>query len=152
MDFEPDLEPDRSRVEVSRFYRCSPENVWQALTEPALIERWLMPSTGFVGAVLGTHFLLSVHPSSPSAEIACEVVDVTLPGSMTWSWMDLRASPPAHWFVRWDVYAHGRGSRLVVTHTGFDVDDKRQMMARNAFTRGWDQVLSGKLAEVLEAN
>lgn len=146
---EPDLEPDPSKVEVGRFYPHSTDDVWRAVTDSTLLKRWLMPSTGFVGAVVGTHFLLSV-PGSESAEIACEIVAVTPNEAMTWSWMDLRASPPARWSVTWQVHAHGRGTRLTVTHTGFDVDDKRQMMARNAFARGWDQVMSTKLVDVLD--
>ena len=149
MTSDSDLESDPSRVEVSRFFSHPPDVVWRALTEPDLVERWLMQSTGFVGATVGTHVLLSV-PSSDSAEIACEVVSAVPMESMTWSWTDLRAERPSRWFVTWDVHAHGRGTRLFISHTGFDIDDKRQMMARNAFARGWDQVLTTKLVEVLD--
>lgn len=51
-------EPDPSRVEIGRFYPHATDVVWRAITDPTLLERWLMPSTGFVGAVEGTHFRL----------------------------------------------------------------------------------------------
>lgn len=144
-----ELEPDPSLIEVGRFYPYPPEIVWRALTEPALLEQWLMASTGFTGAAVGTHFLLSV-PSSASAEIACEVLAATPHGAMTWSWTDLRAQQATRWIVAWRVHAQGRGTRLLLTHSGFDVDDKRQKMARNAMERGWRQVLSTKLVDVLD--
>lgn len=55
----------------------------------------------------------------------------------------------SRWFVSWHVQAHGQGARLTVTHSGFDLDDRVQKMARNAFARGWDQVLTMKLPGVL---
>ncbi|MQY22009.1 SRPBCC family protein [Nocardia macrotermitis] len=146
MTIEPELDP--ARVEIGRFYPQSPEIVWRALTEPALLERWLMPSTGFDPAV-GTHFLLSM-PDSSTAEIACEVLATTPGEAMTWSWMDLRAPQPARWIVDWEVHAQGHGTRLLLTQTGFDIADKRQKMARNAIERGWRQVLATTLAEVLD--
>lgn len=148
MSAEFDLEPDRSRVELGSYYAYRPEAVWAAITDPTTLTRWLMPSTGYVGAIVGTHFLLSVSPNA-SAEIACEVLAATPGCAMTWSWMDLRAPHPARWLVTWEVHPHGRGTRLLLTHSGFDIGDKRQVMARNAFARGWNQVLSGKLPDVL---
>ena len=148
MSPEFDFEPDLSRVELGSFYAQQPEAVWNAITDPAALERWLMPSTGYMGAIVGSHFLLSV-PSSSSAEIACEVLAATPDRAMTWSWMDLRSARPVRWFLSWEVHSHGRGTRLLLTHSGFDVDDKQQVMARNAFARGWNQVLSTKLPDVL---
>ncbi|WP_072687882.1 SRPBCC family protein [Rhodococcus marinonascens] len=146
MTIEPELDP--SRVEVGTFYPHPREVVWQALTDPTLVERWLMASTGFEGARVGTHFLLSV-PSSPPSEIACEVLEVTPGVAMTWSWVDMRAPQPARWIVTWTVQPQGRGTRLLLTHSGFDIDNKREKMARNALERGWKVCLS-KLSEVLD--
>lgn len=144
----PDPESDPAVVQVGRFFPYPPSAVWWALTDPDAVARWLAPSTGFVGAVVGSQFLFSVSDST-SAEIACEVVAATPVENMTWSWMDMRASRPARWFVTWDVQAHGRGTRLMLTHTGFDMDDRMQKMARNAFARGWDQVLTTKMPVAL---
>ncbi|WP_405180864.1 SRPBCC domain-containing protein [Nocardia sp. NBC_01377] len=143
-----ELRPDPSRIELGRFYPRPPEIVWRALTEPALLERWLMASTGFTAEV-GTHFLLSVS-SDASAEIACVVLVASPHEAMTWSWMDLRFALPPRWIVAWEVHAQGRGTRLVLTHSGFDIDNKRHKMARNAMERGWRQVLSTKLVAVID--
>ncbi|MEV0436525.1 SRPBCC domain-containing protein [Nocardia sp. NPDC050413] len=141
-----DNELDPSQVELGRFYPQALDQVWQTLTEPALIERWLMAPVGFEPHP-GTHFLLMI-PVQPPAQVACEVIDVVPGKSMTWSWTDMRGPEPARWIVTWELRAQGRGTRLLLTTSGFDITDKRQRMQRNNLERGWRQVLT-KLGEVV---
>ncbi|MGN2635516.1 SRPBCC family protein [Nocardia takedensis] len=142
-----DAELNPAAVEIGRFFPHGPNAVWRALTEPDLVERWLMPTVGFDAAV-GTHFLFAL-PTHPSGEIACEVLEA-LPGErFTHSWVDMRADKPQRWVVDWTVRAQGRGTRLLLTQTGFDIDDRRQKMARNAMERGWKATLT-RLREVLD--
>lgn len=70
---------------------------------------------------------------------------------MTFSWVDLRAERPARWMLDWTIRAQGRGTRLLLTQTGFDIENKRQKMARNALERGWRRTGMGRLRDVLEA-
>jgi hypothetical protein len=70
----------------------------------------------------------------------------------------LEADPPRrpvytfteNWTLTWQLVAEGAGTRLLLEHSGFDLDDPR---ARAAFARmgpGWrDQVLP-RLAELVE--
>ncbi|NNH71411.1 SRPBCC domain-containing protein [Nocardia uniformis] len=146
MGIENELDP--SQVELGRFYPQPPEAVWRALTDSAVVEQWLLPSIGFDGAQVGTHFLFTV-PSNPPAEVACEVLAATEGEAMTWSWMDMRGPQPARWIVTWELQPQGHGTRVLLTASGFDIEDKRQRMQRNNLERGWRQVLS-KLGDVLE--
>ncbi|MFB8277106.1 SRPBCC family protein [Nocardia colli] len=153
----PDSELDPAAVEVGSFFPQSPEAVWRALTDPDLLERWLLRPTGFVASV-GTHFVFTVPPQLPSAarrratplgEIACEVLTARPGEQLTYTSVDLRADRPARWVVDWSIRPDGRGTRLLVTQTGFDISDRRQKMARNALERGWKTGLS-RLREVLD--
>ncbi|MFJ4655546.1 SRPBCC domain-containing protein [Nocardia sp. NPDC088792] len=143
-----DSELDPAAVEIGRFYPQSPDAVWQALTEPDLIEQWLLlRSIGF-DATVGTHFIF-VIPLKPAGEIAGEVLTSRPGEQLTITWVDMRAEKPARWVVDWTIQPQGRGTRLLLTQTGFDITDRRQKMARNAMERGWKTTLS-KLGEVLE--
>lgn len=146
MGMENELDP--SEVELGIFYPQPPEVVWQALTDPSVVEQWLLPSIGFEGPQVGTHFLFKV-PSNPPAEVACEVLTAKPGEGMSWSWMDLREPNPARWIVTWSLQPQGHGTRLLLTTTGFDIEDKRQRMQRNNLERGWRQVLT-KLGTILE--
>ncbi|WP_280426969.1 SRPBCC family protein [Nocardia brasiliensis] len=142
-----DAELDPAAVEIGSFFPVPPQQVWRALTEPDLIERWLLRSTGFA-ATVGTHFIFEIPARTPG-EVACEVL-VAEPGAqLTVSWVDLRAKYPARWVVDWTIRPQGRGTRLVLTQTGFDIENRRQKMARNALERGWRTTLT-RLGAVLD--
>lgn len=141
-----DAELDPAAVEIGRFFPQRPGLVWRALTEPDLIAQWLMRSTGFAPSV-GTHFIFAI-PTDPPGEIACEVLAARPSEQLTISWVDLRAEFPARWVLDWTVHPEGRGTRLLLTQTGFDIENRRQKMARNAMERGWRTTLA-RLGEVL---
>ncbi|GAB2719605.1 SRPBCC family protein [Nocardia thraciensis] len=143
-----DSELDPAAVEIGGFYPQPPYAVWRALTEPDLVERWLMRSTG-LSATVGTHFIFAIL-TEPTGEIACEVLEARPGEQLTFSWVDLRARHPARWILDWTIQPQGRGTRLLLTQTGFDITDRRQKMARNAMERGWKAALS-RLREVLDA-
>ncbi|WP_227982382.1 SRPBCC family protein [Nocardia spumae] len=145
MNFDSELDP--AAVEIGGFFPQAPELVWRALTESDLVEQWLMRSIGLLPSV-GTHFLFVV-PTEPSAEIACEVLEARPTRQLSYSWVDLRARHPARWVVEWGLETQGRGSRVLLTQTGFDIGDRRQKMARNAMERGWRGALS-RLGGVLD--
>lgn len=136
---------DPAAVEIGRFFPHAPSDVWHALADPAVVELWLMASTGFVASA-GTHFIFTVPPPPPSApsqhampvgEIACEVLTARPSEQLTLSWVDLRAERPARWVLDWAIRPQGRGTRLLLTHSGFDIEDRRQKMARNGMERMW---------------
>ncbi|MEV6276365.1 SRPBCC domain-containing protein [Nocardia sp. NPDC051832] len=131
-----DSELNPAAVEVGSFFPQDPQAVWLALTEPDLIERWLMRSVGFA-ACPGTHFIFLLPTTQPSSEIACEVLTARPAARLTHTWFDLRAAHPARWVVDWTMQPQGRGTRLLLTQTGFDINDRRQKMIRNAMERGW---------------
>ncbi|WP_193045401.1 SRPBCC family protein [Mycolicibacterium baixiangningiae] len=141
-------ELDPASVEVGIFYSHAPQQVWQALTDPGLVEKWLMPSTGMLNAAVGTHFIFTV-PTEPPGEIACEVLKLRPGQRLTLSWVDLRAARPARWLVDWTVDRQGGGTRLLLRHSGFDIRDPRQKMARNGMERMWRRVLT-QLGELLD--
>ncbi|MFC9996706.1 SRPBCC domain-containing protein [Nocardia sp. NPDC127526] len=148
-----DAELDPAAVEIGSFFPQAPRKVWQALTNPPLVERWLMRSVGFTPTV-GTHFIFAVPtqptgPAQPIGEIACEVLAARPAEQLTLAWVDLRARYPARWIVDWTLEPQGRGTRLLLTQTGFDIEDRRQKMARNAMERAWKSALT-RLREVLE--
>lgn len=131
-------ELDPTAVEIGNFLPHAPEVVWRMLTEPDLIERWLLPSAGFDTRV-GTHFVFTMPPPR-EGEIACEVLVCRPVEQLTITWVDQRSHRPACGEVDWTLRPEGKGSRLLLTHSGFNIKDRRQKMARNAMERGWRSV------------
>jgi uncharacterized protein YndB with AHSA1/START domain len=131
-----EIAADPMVIEVAQFYAHPPERVWQALTTPELMARWLMPPTGFA-PVVGTRFTFHGQPMMPSVgfsgEIACEVIPVVTGEKLAISWADARSAKPAEWVVTWTPHPEGSGTRVVLRHSGFDPDDVVQQRLRS----GW---------------
>ena len=142
---DPRLNP--AAVELGHFFRQPPETVWEALTEPHLLQRWLLRPTGFAASA-GTRFRFT-GPGSTIDQILCEVLTSRPYEQLTYSWVYQQAQYPAQWVVDWRLEPQGHGTRLLLTHTGFDTQDRRQRMMRNAAERRWKQLVLPRLGQVI---
>ncbi|MEU7140264.1 SRPBCC domain-containing protein [Nocardia sp. NPDC046473] len=142
-----DAQLNPAAVELGNFFPQPPDIVWRALTEPDLLEQWLLRPTGFDAAV-GTHFRFT-FPASSIDEIACEVLAARPYEQLTYSWIYSQAEHRARWIVDWTLRPQGHGTRLLLTQTGFDIEDRRQKMIRNATERSWKRSVLPRLSEVI---
>jgi uncharacterized protein YndB with AHSA1/START domain len=141
---------DPGVIEIDQFYPHPPQRVWQALTTPELMARWLLQSSGFV-PVVGTRFNFHGQPMPSvgfSGEIACEVLDVVEGEHLAISWADARSDEPSAWVVSWTLHPEGTGTRVILRHSGFDLDDAVQRRSRNIMGDGWVRI-ANRLGEVL---
>ncbi|MFC3451544.1 SRPBCC family protein [Amycolatopsis speibonae] len=105
--------------------------MWRALTEPQLLERWLrMPND--IKPVVGHRFELLADPVPAAGfaggPVACEVLAVEPERLLSISW-------GPEWTVTWRLEPEGRGTRLFLSHEGFDPDDEFQRMSRRIMGR-----------------
>lgn len=142
---DPQLNP--AAVELGSFFRQPPETVWQALTEPDLLEQWLLRPAGFAAEV-GTRFRFT-SPHAAGNEIVCEVLRARPYEQLTYTWLYPGAAYPASWTVDWTLRPQGHGTRLLFMQTGFDIEDRQQKMVRNASERRWKRLVLPRLGEVL---
>jgi uncharacterized protein YndB with AHSA1/START domain len=137
-------------IELDQFYPHPPGRVWQALTTPELMARWLMEPSGFA-PVIGTRFTFRGQPMPSvgfSGEIICEVLDVVEGEQLTISWADAQSDKPSSWVVSWTLHPEGTGTRVILRHTGFDPDDAVQQRSRTIIGNGWIR-MTAQLGEVL---
>jgi uncharacterized protein YndB with AHSA1/START domain len=144
---DPRLNP--AAVELGSFLPRPPITVWRALTEPDLLAQWLLRPTGFAVRV-GTRFRFTASPTAAD-EISCEVLAARTFEHLAYSWVYSQGNPPARWIVDWTLRKQGHGTRLLLTQTGFDIDDPRQKMIRNAMERGWKRRVLPRLGEVIDS-
>ncbi|MQY29968.1 SRPBCC family protein [Nocardia aurantia] len=142
-----DPQSNPAAVELGNFFPRPPVAVWRALTEPDLLARWLLRPTGFEPSA-GTRFRFTAAVSEVD-EVTCEVLAARPFEQLTYSWTYSRAAHPTPWIVDWALWPQGRGTRLLLTHTGFDIADRRQRMVRNAMERGWKRRVLPRLEEVM---
>jgi len=123
-------------VVVEREIPYSPEKIWRALTQPHLIEEWLMKND-FAPAV--------DHKFRFSADwggVDCKVLAIERNKSLSYSW----AAMGLESVVTWTLTRTGAGTHLRMEHAGFPMDRNQ---AYQGATYGWRQFI-GKLEKLLE--
>jgi uncharacterized protein YndB with AHSA1/START domain len=117
------------------------DRVWHALTDPGMIERWLMTPNGFEAKVGARFILRETSRADCSGQVECEVLELSPPNRMVWSWRG--AEDPTTTRLVIDLEVDERGTRLTLRHTG--ESDERTVRGT---TGGWTHKL-GALAELL---
>ncbi|MBV9510432.1 MAG: SRPBCC domain-containing protein [Caulobacteraceae bacterium] len=112
-----------------------PEKVWRALTQPHLLEEWLM-KTSFAPSV-GHRFDFRGDWGS----VDCEVLVVEPHRTLSYSW----AAMGLESIVTWTLAPSGAGTYLRMEQAGFRTD---QQQAYQGAQYGWTQFLA-KLETVL---
>ena len=123
----PPAEDGTRSVVIERDIDASPEKLWRALTQPHLIEEWLM-KTDFK-PVPGQRFQLR-RPPTPEVEVVvdCEVlqVDENRTLSYTWNAFNLEST------VTFTLTPTATGTHLRIEQAGFPVDQKAALKGANA--------------------
>ncbi|BDD81709.1 hypothetical protein TPB0596_14720 [Tsukamurella pulmonis] len=125
-----------STITLDQYVAAPPAAVWRALTEPELVARWW--AAGDISAEVGHEFTLDMPGFGAQP---CRVLESVAPERFVYTFT------PA-WTLTWTLAPEGRGTRVLLEHSGFDLDDKRMAAAFERMGPGWrDQVLP-RLAQV----
>ena len=122
-------------VVVEREIAFPPEKIWRALTQPHLIEEWLMKND--FQPVVGHGFNLRGDWGAVDCKVMAVEPNKTL--SYTWAAMGLES------VVIWTLTPSGTGTHLRMEQSGFRPDQKQ---AYGGARQGWQQFFA-KLEQVL---
>ncbi|NHZ90459.1 polyketide cyclase [Massilia sp. CCM 8733] len=133
-----DASLDTRTVVVERDFAHAPAKIWRALTQPHLIDAWLMKSD---------FALTPDHRFTFSADwgaVACQVLVIEAESSLSYTWSAMGLDS----VVTWTLSPVGTGTRLRMEQTGFRAE---QEQAYRGAQYGWprlmaalDQVLSSQ--------
>ncbi|WP_192252256.1 SRPBCC family protein [Mesorhizobium silamurunense] len=130
-----DMPAGTRSVVVEREIPYPPEKIWRALTQPHLIEEWLMKNN--FKPVVDHRFELSADWGGVECQVQTVEPNKTL--SYTWDTKDLES------VVTWTLTATSTGTHLRMEQTGFRTD--QEPYYRGAIV-GWKKFLTA-LEEVL---
>lgn len=144
-------------IELDEFLPHPPEQVWHALSDPALIAGWLMEND--FSPVVGHQFQMRGIPVPAvgfSGLVASEVLAIDPGKLLQISWRDAHSGNALFSTVTWTLTPEGTGTRLHLTHDGFNAADPTQVAAHRIMGGGWrSQVLPrliSTLAQLEQAN
>jgi uncharacterized protein YndB with AHSA1/START domain len=135
---EPSTE--KRSVVIEREIPHPPEKIWRALTQPHLIEEWLMKND--FKPVVGHRFNLRRTPK-PDLNIAieCQVLEVEPHRTLSYTWVAYGLES----VVTWTLTPTSKGTNLRMEQSGFRPD---QPQAYRGATMGWGNFFA-KLEQVL---
>ncbi len=120
--------PETRSVIVERKIGHPPEKIWRALTEPHLMEEWLMKAA--FRPVTGHRFDLRADWGT----IECEVTDVVPHRMLSYTWGDHDLKT----MVTWTLTPADEGTVLRMEQTGFRPDQPRYYMGARG---GWPRFI-----------
>ena len=116
-------------VIVEREMPFPPEKIWRALTQPHLIEEWLMKSD--FAPVIGHRFDFRADWGS----VGCEVLEVEPNRTLSYSWAAMGLDS----VVTWTLTPTGQGTLLRMEQAGIRAD---QEQAFQGAKYGWAKFLT----------
>jgi uncharacterized protein YndB with AHSA1/START domain/DNA-binding transcriptional ArsR family regulator len=134
----PPVTPPVSTAALSfdQFIAAPPDRVWQALTDPDLLARWWVP--GDVAPIVGHRYELQMPGWGP---IACQVLEVEAPRRLVHSFH-------RNWRLTWQLVPEGDGTRLLLEHAGFDLEQPEDSVAFDEMGPGWRDTVLPRLARM----
>ncbi|MFZ2101171.1 MAG: SRPBCC domain-containing protein [Oricola sp.] len=132
-------------VVIERDIAFPPERIWRALTQPHLIEEWLMKND--FAPVVGHRFNLT---GGWGGVLDCEVTEIEPNRTLSYTWNHSHDDPAydLRSVVTWTLVATAIGTRLRIEQTGFRPN---QRQAYGGARTGWERFLD-RLEQVVSRN
>ncbi len=129
-----------NEIKQTWFFEQSPKEVWQYLTRPELIEKWLM-KTNFK-PIKGEKFQFTfiAKPEAPyHGVVECEVLEIVPFSKLSYSWNGSTQDRGRNYssVVVWTLVPKKDGTELQLNHNGFTVLEDIL-----AHSNGWNSCLS----------
>jgi len=122
---QPDMQaPETQSIVVDEVFPHRPEVLWLALTNGALMARWMMEPTGFE-PVEGTHFTFKTTPAGAwDGIIRCQVLEVKPNERFVYAWTggdegNVGYGSRLETIVTFTLTRVELGTRLRLVHSGF---------------------------------
>jgi uncharacterized protein YndB with AHSA1/START domain len=125
-----------------------PEKVWHALTDPELLEQWLLPVVD-LALEPGAVFTLQAPPQAGwDGTVDCRVLEIDERSKLSYAWVV--GDPESDFFldtvVTFTLAPTPSGTRMTLVQSGFEPDQKRNW---GGARYGW-KMMGGRLVDLLE--
>ncbi len=119
-----------------------PEKLWRALTEPALLAEWLLPTIDFK-LETGAAFAFKTQPYPGwDGTVACRLLEIEAHKKLRYDWV---VGDMLDTVVTFTLTPTASGTRLSIVQSGFKPEQKQNF---GGARYGW-KMMGGKLVDLL---
>lgn len=139
---------EMSRIDRTIDIQAPPDRVWRALTNADELSAWFQVT--IEGDIVAGRdvWMTSVHPAHAGQRFLVQVTEMTPPHRLVWQWHPGEVDPNLNYSreprttVTFTLEPSERGTRLVVSETGFDaIALARRAKVYGDNSQGWQEVL-----------
>lgn len=144
MSLKDTTKPSQSDTLTFEFeLRHAPTKVWRALTDPVLLNEWLLPVVGFK-LELGASFTFNAPPQPGwDGQVQCRVLEIEPMRKLRYAW---QVGETLDTVVTFTLEATATGSLLRLEQSGFKPTQKQNF---GGARYGW-RMMGDRLVELLE--
>ena len=112
----------QKEIKHTWIFNQSPQEVWEYLTKPELLEQWLM-KTNFQPIVGHKFYFIGECNDDAKAIAQCEVLEVNPYTHLSYSWQanSFKDNTSFNSKVVWTIIPKENGTKLQLVHNGFTV-------------------------------
>ena len=138
------MEPIEKKVTVN----ASVNRVWQAITNPREIEKWMLMVTDFTAEVEKKFTFRSEPTENWDGIFNCKVQEVVENKKLVYTWNTGFIN--ADTVVTIELKQKGNKTELTLIHSGWEKLATNQEQTKNSHSEGWDLRFVQKLKELIE--
>ena len=128
----------QKEIKHTWFFRQSPQEVWEYLTKPKLLEQWLMKNN--FQPIVGCDFQFNTNPAPQidfDGTVYCKVLEIVPNKKLVYSW---KCGPgngkiTIDSLVTWTLLPKENGTELILENTGFKIMENFTLFS--AMEKGW---------------
>ena len=140
---------EKPSLTIVRSFKCAPEKVWRALTQPEALKQWMAPTDEFTIPVAesdvrvgGRYHIVMRSPDGEEHDVSGAYREVVPNRKLvyTWAW---KSTPERESLVTMELRAAGGSTELTLRHEQFFDEE-----ARDKHQQGWNSCV-GRLDRLL---
>lgn len=116
--------------------------VWEALTSKEQLKQWCFEMNAFKPEA-GFEFQFYGEKDGHKFMHLCKVIEVEHQKKMKWLWTYEQV--PGNTYVTFELFPHGNGTKLRLTHEGLENLPQDENYAKSNFVQGWNALLDKSL-------
>jgi uncharacterized protein YndB with AHSA1/START domain len=141
------MSKDAGKINLSWELPHPPSKVWRALTEPALVARWLMDTD--MPPEIGKAFTFRTEPMPWwDGIVHSEILELEPQRRLRYTWKGGPGATKLDTVVTWSLVPVAGGTRLELEHSGFRPEAAQAYAGAG---QGWKRNVAERMAKVLEA-